>query len=234
MKRSFSTGDIVHACSRGVDRRAIFRDDDDRTHLLGLVGAASRDARMRCLHHCLLGNHYHLVLQVFDEPLGDVMRDVLAVYAQTFNRRHGRDGHLFERTYWAKRVDTAAYLFELARYVAMNPVRAGLCARPEDWPWSAHRALLGLSAAGFTAIDALLDHFGGDRRTARANYAALVAGAADDRVFALSEVTVAIDREWRRAAIAAASAASCSTTAIAAAAGCSIRTVQRHVRDKTL
>jgi hypothetical protein len=189
---------------------------------------------MLCLHHCLLGNHYHLVLQVLDESLGDVMRDVLAVYAQSFNRRHGRDGHLFERKYWAKRVDTAAYLCELARYVAMNPVRAGLCARPEDWPWSAHRALVGLSAAGFTAVDALLDHFGADRRIARANYAALVAGATDDRVFALSEVTVAVDREWRCAAIAGAAATGCSTKEIAAAAGCSIRTVQRHVRDKTL
>ena len=133
--------------------------DEDRSGFLSLLGTAVGESRVRCLDHCLMGNHYHLVLEVLAEPLGDVMRDVLSVYAAGFNDRYGREGHLFERRYWAKCVDSPRYLRELVRYIAMNPVRAGLCARPEDWPWSGHRALMGLAPAGITATDALLAHF---------------------------------------------------------------------------
>ncbi len=234
MKRAFMTGDIVHICSRGVEKRSIFTDDHDRRGLLQLLGAAVEDSRARCLDHCLMGNHYHLVFEVLAEPLGNVMRDVLSVYALGFNRRHGREGHLFERRYWAKRVDTTTYLYELARYVAMNPVRAGLCARPEDWPWSAHRALMGIAPAGITATDALLAHFGQDLAAGRRNYYAWISDVRDERAVMLAEVIVAIDRERRRQAIRKAHARGCSTDAIAAAAGCSIRTVQRVVGDKTL
>lgn len=208
--------------------------DEDRSGFLSLLGTAVGESRVRCLDHCLMGNHYHLVLEVLAEPLGDVMRDVLSVYAADFNDRYGREGHLFERRYWAKCVDSPRYLRELVRYIAMNPVRAGLCARPEDWPWSGHRALMGLAPAGITATDALLAHFGPDQAAGRANYDAWISEVRDARAVAIGAVTVTIDRDRRREAIRAAHARGGSTQEIAAAAGCSIRTIQRAVGDKTL
>jgi REP element-mobilizing transposase RayT len=140
---------VVHVGSRGVDRRTIFEDDDDRRAFLSLLAAAVREGRLRSLNHCLMGNHYHLVVEALDEPLGLVMRDLLGGYARGFNQRHGREGHLFERRFWSACVTSLKHMVALARYAAYNPVAAGLCRAPDEWAWSAHRELVG-SAAGRT------------------------------------------------------------------------------------
>jgi REP element-mobilizing transposase RayT len=91
-----------------------------------------------------MDNHYHLLIQTPDGNLSKGMRQLNGVYTQISNRRHRRVGHLFQGRFKAILVDGDAYLLELARYVVLNPVRAGMVKRPEHWAWSSYRASQGL------------------------------------------------------------------------------------------
>jgi hypothetical protein len=123
-----------------------------------------------------MDNHYHLLIQTPDGNLSKGMRQLNGVYTQISNRRHRRVGHLFQGRFKAILVDGDAYLLELARYVVLNPVRAGMVKRPEQWTWSSYRASLGLVPADdFLAADALLALFASRRNTARERYAKFVA-----------------------------------------------------------
>ena len=123
-----------------------------------------------------MDNHYHLLIQTPDGNLSKGMRQLNGVYTQISNRRHRRVGHLFQGRFKAILVDGDAYLLELARYVVLNPVRAGMVKRPEHWPWSSYRASQGLvPAEEFLAVDALLALFASRRSTARERYAKFVA-----------------------------------------------------------
>ncbi len=139
-------GALYHLTARGNARQEIYLSDADRRGFLSLFGAVCERFGWRCHGYCMMSNHYHLIVETAEANLSRGMRQLNGVYTQAFNRAHGRVGHLFQGRYKAILVDRDAYLLELARYVALNPVRAGLVARAEDWPWSGHRALAGLAA----------------------------------------------------------------------------------------
>lgn len=86
--------------------------------------------------YCLMGNHFHLAVKVSGATLSSIMQRILTGYASVFNERHDRSGHLFQARYKAVLCLDDRYLLGLIRYIQMNPVRAGLVDRPEDWPWS--------------------------------------------------------------------------------------------------
>jgi hypothetical protein len=98
-------------------------------------------------------------------------------YAQYFNRRHCVDGHLFQGRFHSLLVRSEAHLAALWRYIVLNPVRAGLCRQPAEWPWSSFRAALGTSRPPFLSDDLLRATFGADPARAAAAYAAFVAAA---------------------------------------------------------
>lgn len=136
-------GALYHVMSRGNEKSIIYRDDEDRRTFLAILAAVIRKERWLLHSFCLLGNHYHLLLET---PLGKLshgMHALNAFYSQRFNRRHQRSGHLFEGRFKALLVEKQSHLLELHRYVVLNPVRAGLAARPEDWTWSSYRATCG-------------------------------------------------------------------------------------------
>ncbi|MCX7199817.1 MAG: transposase [Proteobacteria bacterium] len=138
-------GALYHITCRGDRREAIYLDDADRTaHLQVLADALDRfDAQ--ALAYCLMGNHYHVVLQTHRANLSRLMRHVNGVYSQRFNRQHGLVGHLFQGRYKAILVDRDAYLWALCRYVERNPVAARMVAHVDDWAWSSYRAHVGLA-----------------------------------------------------------------------------------------
>ena len=133
-------GAVYHLTSRGNAGQAIFDDDRDRTRFLGLLAREVEQQRWRCHAYCLMGNHYHLLIETPEANLSRGMGRLNMAYAQGFNRRHGRAGHLFQGRYKAIVVERDSHLLELCRYLVLNPVRAGLVAAPEDWPWSSYRA----------------------------------------------------------------------------------------------
>ena len=135
-------GAVYHVMARGVDGRSIFMDDADRNGFLTALKRVNLESGAILLAYCLMGNHFHLALKVGRTPLSILMHRVLTGHALTFNRRHERTGHLFQSRHEAKLCLTDTYLTALIRYIHLNPVRAGLVSKPEDWAWSSCRSHL--------------------------------------------------------------------------------------------
>ena len=136
-------GALYHVISRGNERAPIFRDDHDRSDFLDLLASVVLKDALQLHAYCLVGNHYHLLLETPAGQLSRGMHRLNARYAQRFNRRHQRCGHLFEGRFKAIIVERQLHLLELHRYIVLNPVRAGLVDRPEDWRWSSYHATSG-------------------------------------------------------------------------------------------
>lgn len=121
-------------------------------------------------------NHYHLLLETPEPDISLGMQRLNGAYAQRFNWRHDVVGHVFERRFHSVPVESNWHLLELARYIVLNPVRAGICRRPGDWPWSSYRAATGTAARPpLVTLDWLLAQFGQGAR-AHERFAAFVAG----------------------------------------------------------
>src|SRR5919204_3789108 len=159
-----------HVTTRGNRDEAIFRDDHDRTWFLTLLTRYVKQESWQCLAYCLMTNHYHVVLRVPDASLSRGMGRLNGLYAQAFNKRHGRRGHLFAGRYRLTFIETEEHLAEACRYVVCNPVRGGLCDHPSRWAWSSYPATAGLRRApDCLALPAIHGLFGGP-----AGYAAYV------------------------------------------------------------
>jgi REP element-mobilizing transposase RayT len=166
---------LYHVTSRGDRREDIFEDDEDRRSFLKTLGQVVDQFNWLCYAWCLMGDHYHLLIQTPEGNLSKGMRQLNGVFTQACNRRHGRAGHLFQGRFKAILVDSDAYLLELARYIVLNPVRAGMVARAERWPWSSYRASVGLvPAEAFLCVDGLLAQFARRRSVAQRRYAQFV------------------------------------------------------------
>ncbi len=165
---------IYHVFARGNDKADIYRDDLDRRLYLRFLGRVVVRRRWDCLAYCLMTNHLHLLIQTPDANLSLGMQQLHGVYAQVFNARHDRNGHLFQGRYGAVRVTSDRQLSAATAYIAHNPVSAGLCKTPEAWPWSSHTAITGAPAPPWLATDRLLSHFGHSDETAREQYKTLI------------------------------------------------------------
>lgn len=140
-------GALYHVTSRGDRREDIYFGDGDRLAWLDLFGRVCTRFNWVCHAWCQMTNHYHIVVETVEGNLAGGMRQLNGVYTQYINRTHARVGHVFQGRYKAILVEKDAYLLELARYVVLNPVRAGMVADTADWPWSSHAALTGAQSA---------------------------------------------------------------------------------------
>lgn len=171
-------GALYHVTTRGNAREAIYRDDEDRETFLTLLGETCTRSGWRCYAYCLMTNHYHLLLALEEAPAGRLVRGMQHLNsrsAQQFNRRHRRVGHVYQGRYHAVLVQRERHLLELARYVVLNPVRAGTVADAAEWRWSSYRATVGVAPApSWLAADAATAPFGAGAEGRRA-YAGFVA-----------------------------------------------------------
>ena len=155
-------GALYHITARGNAREDIFRDDGDRATFLDLLAREIAQQRWRLYAYCLMGNHYHLLIETPEPNLTRGMQRLNQVYTQRFNRGHRRVGHVLQGRYKAIVVDKDSYFKELIRYVVLNPVRAKMVRGPERWAWSSYRATAGLSAVlPWLAVDEVRGQFGG-------------------------------------------------------------------------
>jgi putative transposase len=177
---------MYHVASRGNDRQPIYNDDADRRAFLVELARVVRRYRWLVLAHCLMTNHYHLVLRLPDGGLSDGMRELNGGYSRLTNLRHGRSDHLFRNRFFATELENDTHLLEACRYAVLNPVRAGICALPEEWEWSSYRSCAGIEfAPAITATNELLCLFGPSPDEARRRYVAFVragAGPVSDTV----------------------------------------------------
>lgn len=155
-------GAVYHVMSRGNRKAAIFDDDDDRRNFLDVLDDAAARYTLRCHSYCLMGNHYHVVLDTPRGNLSDAMQFVNGVYTQASNRRHNRTGHLLEGRFVSRLVDNDFYLRNANVYVVLNPVSAGIAVNACDWAWSSYRATAGLvTPPAFLSLDWMESVFGG-------------------------------------------------------------------------
>jgi REP element-mobilizing transposase RayT len=164
-------GALYHITSRGDRQEPIFEDDQDRKAFLNLLGEVISRFRWRCHAYCLMGNHYHLMIETPQANLTKGMRQLNGVFTQWSNRRHKRSGHLFQGRYQAIIVERDAYFLALARYIVLNPVRAAMVKHPRQWAWSSYNATMGKSPApAWLRSDDLLIQFGNRRAGAWRKY----------------------------------------------------------------
>jgi putative transposase len=130
----------------------MFVDDDDRTDFCNRLARTIRKQAWHLRAFCLMTTHYHLLLEVEENRLQSGMQWLNGTYAQQFNRRHGRSGHLNGSRYSSTPVESERHLLRCFRYIALNPVVAGLCERPQDWLWSSYRGTA-TYAPGFPFVE---------------------------------------------------------------------------------
>ena len=170
-------GGIYHVYARGNDRRRIFMDDEDRQLYLSLLRGISERYEWRCLAYCLMDNHVHLLIETPQANLSQGMQRLHGAYAQLFNERHDRVGHLFQGRYGAVRVESDGQLWSTLAYIAANPVRSGLVRSAADWHWSSHRQIVAGESDGLVDLERLVRLLGGSAQRPLETYAELVEGS---------------------------------------------------------
>jgi len=139
-------GLLQHVMARGIERRKIFLDDNDRESFLERLAIILEETQTQCYAWAFIPNHFHLLLRTGPTPLSKLMRRLMTGYAVTFNKRHKRSGHLFQNRYKSIICQEDPYLLELIRYIHLNPLRAKLVQDLKEldkYPWTGHSAILG-------------------------------------------------------------------------------------------
>jgi putative transposase len=139
-------GVLHHVIVRGIERRDIFLDDQDRQSFMDRFCSLLEAMGMECFAWALMSNHVHLLLRPKENNLAHFMRRLLTGYAVTFNLRHHRNGHLFQNRYKSIVCEEDPYLLELVRYIHLNPLRAGIASSLEAlraYPWCCYSVIMG-------------------------------------------------------------------------------------------
>jgi REP element-mobilizing transposase RayT len=127
---------IYHVTARGVARCSIFHDDSDRRRFLERLRRIAGELRWTCFLYCLMTTHYHLLVGSDLDQLSKGMQRLQAPYAQQFNARYGRVGHLFQERFHTRVIRDELHFAHAYEYIQNNPVAAGMCETAADWPWS--------------------------------------------------------------------------------------------------
>lgn len=168
-------GAVYHVTSRGNARIDIYADDSDRQLFLAILAQVVKRFNWLCHAYCLMGNHYHLLIETPEGNLSAGMRQLNGVYTQAYNRKHRQDGHLFKGRYKAILVEKEAHLLELCRYIVLNPVRAAIVERPDEYVWSSYLPTLGkCTIPPCLSTEWLLANFSSQLSEARARYRSFV------------------------------------------------------------
>ena len=164
-------GAFYHITSRGVERRKIFIEDQDYEKFYSYLEKTAEIYHLIIHAFCLMPNHYHIECETPRANLSEAMQWLNTSYTVYFNRRHKRSGHLFQGRYKALLVEKESYLSELNRYIHLNPLRAKLVKKIEDYRWSSYLVYLGKNKkVQWVETEDTLKHFGNTERRSRRNY----------------------------------------------------------------
>ena len=139
LPRSSLPDGFFHIVARAVFGARIYVDDVDRRCFVQLLRISGRTYDWRLHAYCLMSTHYHLVLEARQRDLSAGVQFLNGRHAQAFNHRHGRYGALFAERFTSRVIESEEYLYDACAYVLLNPVKAGLCDRSDQWPWSYSR-----------------------------------------------------------------------------------------------
>lgn len=153
-------GCLYHITSRGDDRKKIFLDETDYRKFLKYLKTAKEKFKFYLYCYCLMGNHYHLLLETTQPNISSVMQYINTSYTTYYNIKHKRCGHLFQGRYKSILVDADAYFLELTRYIHLNPVKAKIAVAPEEYRWSSCKGYLTEKGDGFIDKDCVGNRLG--------------------------------------------------------------------------
>lgn len=171
-------GLLQHVIVRGIERRDIFLDDQDREFFVKRFSSLLKETGIRCFAWAILSNHFHLLLMPTSTLLSHLMRRLLTGYAVFFNRKYSRSGHLFQNRYKSIVCEDEPYLLELVRYIHLNPLRAGLVAdmtELDHYRWSGHAVLMRQHELEGQELLEILQRFGKNPLESRQRYRQFIA-----------------------------------------------------------
>ena len=160
----------------------LFYDDRDRERFLGLLEATADRFSWQIHAYCLMTNHFHLLVTTDQANVSAGMQYLNGCYCQWFNWRHGYEGHVVERRFYSVLLKTNEHLLAAARYIVLNPVRAGICRRAADWPWSSYRATVAAIMSVPRLSRSLLRLFHRELTQARERFAEFIRAGEPDAV----------------------------------------------------
>lgn len=136
--RIWFPGATYHITARGNRRESIFYDSDDYQHYMDLIASCKKDISFLVHAYTLMPNHIHLLLEIKKEPPGKIIKYIHSRYAIYFNKRYKLIGHVFQDRYHAKLIDTIDYFLQACKYIHLNPVKAEMVRKPENYVWSSY------------------------------------------------------------------------------------------------
>jgi putative transposase len=164
-------GALYHVTTRGNRGQAIYEDAHDHNLFSMRLGQNAELFGWRIIAWAQMTNHYHLFIQTPEPNLSEGMHRLNTLHAHWFNDAHDVEGHVFERRFRAQLIERDSHALMCLRYIPLNPVRAGLCKRPEEWPWSSYAATIGEARRpDYLHTDWLLRLFADDPREAQRLY----------------------------------------------------------------
>jgi putative transposase len=168
-------GATYHVTANATFGRRLFVENDDRRWFEYRLDDVIRRYEWSCKAHCLLGTHYHLLVTTAEPNLALGMKRLNGMHAQALNDRHEQFGSLFRQRYQTQLVETEGHLLATLRYIALNPVRAGLCRQPADWRWSSYPSAIGWAAPALSLdLGSVRALFAADPAVARSRLQAFV------------------------------------------------------------
>ena len=166
-------GALHHIICRGIARQKIFYTDADRINFVKRLGKILEETDTRCYAWALLPNHFHLLLRTGNSSVSTVMRRLLTGYVVTFNRRHRRNGHLFQNRFKSILCQEDAYFLELVRYIHLNPLRAKIVEsmkQLDHYPYCGHNIVMGGGQSSWQDVNKVLIQFAKRLDVARKHY----------------------------------------------------------------
>jgi putative transposase len=184
-----ASGATYHVTANSTFGRRLFIENDDRRWFEYRLDDVVRRYDWSCKAHCLLGTHYHLLVTTAEANLAAGMHRLNGMHAQATNDRHEQFGALFRGRYHTQLVEAEGHFLQLFRYIALNPVRAGLCRHPADWRWSSYAAAIGwASPQPFLDLESVLRLFGRNPAEARSRLQEFVEDGLEASVLGVSGV----------------------------------------------
>ncbi|WP_461207861.1 transposase [Clostridium sp. DL1XJH146] len=165
-ERIWYPDNTYHITIRGNRRNDIFRDEEDFeiyiTLLEGNIKFYENEFELVC--YCLMDNHVHLLLHTYNKHMKYFMARLNGVYAKFFNEKYNYCGHLYEKRYFSELIENDSQMLQTSRYIHLNPVRAKMVEKPEDYRWSSYSMMIGDTKEKIINSDRILNYFNYENR----------------------------------------------------------------------
>lgn len=166
-RRKWYPGAIYHITARGNHKNDIFRDEEDFQVYLALAKEAKKyyeESKYEIICYCLMTNHVHLLIRTGELPIGKIIGRINSMYAKYFNNKYNYVGHLFQDRFYSKIIEDDKQMLEASRYIHLNPVRANMVKKPEEYMWSSYEMYIGSKIEKLVSSEKILCYFKKEKR----------------------------------------------------------------------